>query len=295
MINISRIYYKLGGKIEQNSIIEKEFRLKKDSICRLTGINKRFISTKNETSEKLALEVCKSLKTKEISKISHIISVTNTPSIQFPGISNYVCNSLNLNNVHCINLNSGCTGYVDALILAYDIINFNKKSKILIVTADTYSKYINKNNKSIRPLFSDGSSASIIHYAKNGFKSTYRRTNNVSNSQKDLIFEKKNISMNGPAIVSLITTYVIPELKKNSRNVDGIYLHQAGKIAINLIKANLYKGYFVPTNFEKYGNLVSTSIPVLLKENLKKFKESKKILICGFGVGLSMSLLKLEK
>jgi 3-oxoacyl-[acyl-carrier-protein] synthase-3 len=295
MINISKIYYKLGGKIEKNSIIEKGFRLKKNSICRLTGINKRFISTKNETSEKLALEVCKNLKTKEISKISHIISVTNTPSIQFPGISNYVSNSLNLNNVHCINLNSGCTGYVDALILAYDIINFNKKSKILIVTTDTYSKYINKNNKSIRPLFSDGSSASIIYYDKNGFKSTYRRTSTISNSQKDLIFEKKNIHMNGPAIVSLITTYVIPELKEHSRNVDGIYMHQAGKIALNLIKENLYKDYFVPTNFEKYGNLVSTSIPVLLKENLKKFNKSKKILICGFGVGLSMSLLKLEK
>jgi len=101
--------------------------------------------------------------------------------------------------------------------------------------------------------------------------------------------------MNGPAIISLITTYVIPELKEHSRNVDGIYLHQAGKIALNLIKENLYKDYFVPTNFEKYGNLVSTSIPVLLKENLKKFNKSKKILICGFGVGLSMSLLKLEK
>ncbi len=140
MINITKIYYKLGKKIEYNSIIEKKLKLKKNSIYKLTGINKRFVSKKNETSEKLALEVSKNIKNKELLKITHIISVTNTPSIKFPGISNYVSSILNLKNVHCINLNLGCTGYVDALILAYDIINFNKKTKILIITADTYSK-----------------------------------------------------------------------------------------------------------------------------------------------------------
>ena len=62
MINITKIYYKLGKKIEYNSIIEKKLKLKKNSIYKLTGINKRFVSKKNETSEKLALEVSKNIK-----------------------------------------------------------------------------------------------------------------------------------------------------------------------------------------------------------------------------------------
>ena len=295
MISITKIYYKLGKKIEYNSIIEKKLKLKKNSIYKLTGINKRFVSKKNETSEKLALEVSKNIKNKELLKITHIISVTNTPSIKFPGISNYVSSGLNLKNVHCINLNLGCTGYVDALILAYDIINFNKKSKILIITADTYSKYISIKNRSIKPLFSDGASATLIEYKKNGFKSITRITKNISKTQEDLIFKNNEITMNGPAVISLAISHVIPEIKKYSKNVDCIFLHQAGKIVLNLIKESVGKNYFIPTNYEKYGNLVSTSIPVLLKENFSKLKKKSKILFCGFGVGLSVSLFKLEK
>ena len=295
MISITKIYYKLGKKIEYNSIIEKKLKLKKNSIYKLTGINKRFVSKKNETSEKLALEVSKNIKNKELLKITHIISVTNTPSIKFPGISNYVSSGLNLKNVHCINLNLGCTGYVDALILAYDIINFNKKSKILIITADTYSKYISIKNRSIKPLFSDGASATLIEYKKNGFKSITRITKNISKTQEDLIFKNNEIIMNGPAVISLAINHVTPEIKKYSKNVDCIFLHQAGKIVLSLIKESVGKDYFIPTNYEKYGNLVSTSIPVLLKENFSKLKKKSKILFCGFGVGLSMSLFKLEK
>ena len=92
--------------------------------------------------------------------------MTNTPSKRFPGISNFVSNSLNLTNVHCLNLNLGCTGFVDALEISYELIKNNKKNKILIVTADTYSKFINKNDKAVRCLFSDGASSTLVSYKK---------------------------------------------------------------------------------------------------------------------------------
>ncbi len=295
MIDISKICFVLGNKMQPNSQLEKELILKKNSIKKLTGINKRYLASKNENSESLALKVCKKLKPSDISRITHIISVTNTPSIKFPGISNYLSSNLNIENVFCINLNSGCTGYVDAIILSYNIINNDKKSKVLIVTTDTYSKFINKNDRSIRPLFSDGASATIIKYKKNGFKLLARRNLNIINTQKDLIFKRKEINMNGPAVVSLALNNVIPELKKHLKNIDGLYLHQAGKIVINLIKSKLNKKVFIPSNYEKYGNLVSTSIPVLISENMNKLKKNKKIVLCGFGVGLSVSIIKLRR
>ena len=295
MIEISKIYFSLGNKIETNFKIEKDFFLKKGSINRLTGIKQRYISSKNETSENLAIKVCKKLTNSDLKDISHIISVSNTPSIKFPGISNYLSSYLKIKNVFCINLNAGCTGYVDAIMLAYDIMNNNKKSKILLITADTYSKFINKNNRSIKPLFSDGATASIVRYNKKGFKSLKRVNINIANSQKDLIFENKEIIMNGPAIVSLSLKYVVPEIKKNSKDVDSVFIHQAGKIVYNLIKSKINKRIFIPKNFEKFGNLVSSSIPVLLSKNFKSMKKSKKIILCGFGVGLSVSLLKLKR
>ena len=294
MINISNIYFKLGTKKEFNHNIEKKFKLKNNSLKRLTGINKRYISNKNETAETLAISVCKNLKKNEIQNLSHIISVTNTSSIKFPGISNFISSFLKKEDVHCINLNSGCTGYVDALILSYEIIKNNKNSKILIITSDTYSKFIKKDNRNIRPLFSDGASASIIEYKKNGFKLIKKITKNICKSQNNLILDKNFIEMNGPGLVSFAVKNLIPELIKSEKNTDSIYIHQAGKIVTNIIKMNIKKR-FMPTNYEKYGNLVSTSIPVLLKENYSKLKKDKQVVICGFGVGLSISLIKLKK
>ena len=191
MIEISKIYYTLGKIKQNNSKIEKELGIKKNSINKLTGIKKRFISGNKETSENLALKVCKKINKSEVKKLSHIISVTNTPSIKFPGISNYISSSLKIKNVFCVNLNSGCTGYVDALILAYDIISNNNKSRILIVTSDTYSKFINKSDRAIRPLFSDGASATLIKYKKNGFKSLGRKNLNISKYSKRFDFRKR--------------------------------------------------------------------------------------------------------
>ena len=41
MIEISKIYFTLGNKVEKNEEVEKELGLKKNSIKKLTGINKR--------------------------------------------------------------------------------------------------------------------------------------------------------------------------------------------------------------------------------------------------------------
>ncbi len=295
MIKISKIFFRLGKIKENNNIIEKKFKLKKNSLFKLTGIKERYLSNYEQTSENLALDVCKKLKKKEILSLTHIISVTNTPSIRFPGISNYVASFLKKENVHNINLNSGCSGFIDALILSYGLIKNNKKSKILIVTSDTYSKYISKKNKNIRPLFSDGASIAYIEYDKKGFKLSKIITKNIINTQDDLIFNKEEIKMNGPAVVSFAIKHVIPEIVKNSKNIENIYIHQAGKIVTQLLKSEFKNEKIIPTNYEKYGNLVSTSIPVLIKENFKQFNKNKSVLLCGFGVGLSMSMVKLKK
>ena len=57
------------------------------------------------------------------------------------------------------------------------------------------------------------------------------------------------------------------------------------------IQKKIKSKVFFPLNFEGHGNLVSSSIPLLIKQNMRKFKKEKKILICGFGVGLSASII----
>ena len=295
MIEIDEIQIYLGSLIEVNYIIEKKYNLKKGSIFALTGIKRRSIAKKNETSESLAYRASKLFKNSKLKNLSHIISVTNTPSIKFPGISNYLANSLNLSHVHCLNLNQGCTGFVDALSLSYEIIKNNNKAQVLILTADTYSKFLNKNYKAVRCLFSDGASATIIKYKKNGLKLKKKFFNNLTNTFNDLQFNKKEIKMNGPAVVSFALKEVVPKITSMSKHAGSIYSHQAGKIVMSQIKKKIDPKIFFPINYEKHGNLVSTSIPLLIKQNMEKFKKEKKIIFCGFGVGLSTSIILFQR
>ena len=290
MIEIDEIHIALGSITEKNDIIEKKFNLKKNSIYNLTGIKKRTIAKYNETAESLAIKACKKIKKNKLKNITHIISVTNTQNLRFPGISNFLSSKLALSQTHCLNLNQGCTGFVDALLMSYEFIKNNHKSKILIVTSDTYSKFISKNNKATRCLFSDGAAATLISHKKKGFKLKKKIFKNSLNTEKELSLIKNEINMNGPAVVSFALKDVIPEIKKLSKNVNCIFSHQAGKVVMSQIQKKINKKIFFPLNFSDYGNLVSTSIPLLLKQNMKRFKKEKKFIICGFGVGLSASL-----
>ena len=295
MIEIKEINIALGSIVEKNIPIEKKFNLKKGTIFNLTGIRQRLISKNHETTEYLAIKACKKFNKSKLKNITHIISVTNTPSKRFPGISNYISTLLNLTNVHCLNLNLGCTGFVDALEISYELIKNDKKNKILIVTADTYSKFINKNDKAVRCLFSDGAASTLVSYKKNGLKLKKKVFKNIVNTADELSFKENEIQMNGPAVVSFTIKDVIPEIVNLSKNVNCIFSHQAGKVVMSQIQKKVNKKIFLPMNYSDHGNLVSTSIPLLLKQNITRFKKEKKILICGFGVGLSVSIMLFQR
>ena len=297
MIEIKDISVVLGKKIEKNSSIEKKYRFKKNQIFLKTGIKKRFKSDKDIYSEALAIQAVKILKKKNnFDKISHIISVSNTPKYIFPSIANFVSSYLGIKkNVHCIAINSGCTGFVDALLLAYKLIDKVKKNSILITTSDTYSKYLDKKDRSTIPLFSDGGAAILINYSKNGLILKNYYCNTEPNTQADLMGTNEKgfkISMNGPNVLSYALSEVIPQLNSligNKKDVV-IFCHQAGKIICDQVINNLKnKNTTFPVNYQNCGNLVSTSIPYLLKQKKNLIKKNKYVVFSGFGVGLSQT------
>ncbi len=308
-INIKHLSLYLPNKTINNSLLDRRFKLKKNTLYNLTGIKKRRISLKDENTESMAIKVAlKCLKSyKKKINISHLITVSNTPSVYFPSLGHYILSKIQkylVNKPFNIPLNCGCSGYVDALILANKLIYTNKKSKILIVTSDTYSKYISPLDKSILPLFGDGASASIIEHDKSGWLIEKEFSESIPNTENNLILKdtdgKKNIIMKGPELINFAIKDVIPTLSKMIKNEKKltIFSHQASKIVLNLIKKEalkINKNIEIPFFYENIGNLVSTSIPMLIKKNLKLFKKSKKIIFCGFGVGLTHSYIKLKK
>ena len=73
-----------------------------------------------------------------------------------------------------------------------------------------------------------------------------------------------------------------------------ILLHQASKLVVDSLKSVLPKDISIPTNFETVGNTVSSSIPILLAANLDVLNRSGSLLLAGFGVGLSSSVVAIE-
>ena len=108
--------------------------------------------------------------------------------------------------------------------------------------------------------------------------------------------------MNGHKLINFCLNFVIPKIfyfiKNNQKKKLVIFCHQASKIILNLIKKKILinnKNILLPEYYKNIGNLVSSTLPILLKKNIKIFNKSKNILLCGFGVGLTHSYLKLKK
>lgn len=299
MIKIVDIATALGSIIQHNQTLEKIAGWESGKIIQKTGISRRYIA--ECSAEELAINALKKLKTRnDLSEIDLIISVTNTPQILFPTISNFAHTILDLNeNCKCLGINSGCTGFVEA----YELVNLyfknNLSSKALIITYDTYSHFLDHEDISTRALFSDGAAVSLLAKDPTYHKIVDTKVSTAKNLNESLIFKKETnrIIMKGSEVFTFGLRYV----KKDLQNMASKYpkslviLHQAGKVMIDGLMKVVGEGALTPCNYKKYGNLVSSSIPFLLYENLAEFNNSKSIIMSGFGVGLSSHTIVLSK
>jgi 3-oxoacyl-[acyl-carrier-protein] synthase-3 len=277
-----------------------------NEIYEKSGIKNIAISSSNQSALDLAEKAAKLILKKKY-KIDGIIYITQSPEYYLPSGSCILQHRLGLSkSIFTFDVNQGCSGYIYGLCLASSLIKNIIAENILLICSDTYSKYISKKNLTCLPIFSDAASATIISKSKTRFFLDFEFGTDGS-GYKDLIVEnsgfhanssKPEIFMDGKKIL-LFTMGNIPDLinsilKRNKltiEEIDFFIFHQASKIVIeNLIRKmqlNKNKVYF---NLENTGNTVSSSIPIAIAELMKNklLKKNSKILLAGFGVGLSM-------
>lgn len=261
-------------------------------ILQNTGPKNLKICKDNENSLTLAISAFKKL-TKKNNKINfkNLIFVTENNLRKFPGNSFLFASNFKFSEeINLYDINSGCTGFVDAIKLA-DKMNGNT----LIICSETYSKNIRKFNRDISTLFSDAAIA--FYYEKKKFKVIDELSGFKRNSYNELSTVKNNLKMDGKKVFNFVRNKVMPTLKeylnrKKSNAVKNIYLHQASKVVLRYFEEFMDKKYLLPNNLVKRGNSVSSTIPILIYDNIKLF--NNKIILCGFGVGLSYSIITLR-
>lgn len=142
---------KTGKYIPENKVnnieIEKKFNLEEGYILKRTGIKNRN-NVKEEEIEEIALKAVINLleKTKEKTKIDIdlIITSTTTTNKLMPGISNYIQKELNIKKCICLDILSGCAGFINAFEIACLYIQTKKIKRALVIGVDILSKVMRR-------------------------------------------------------------------------------------------------------------------------------------------------------
>ena len=327
---ISNIAIYLPEKKLTNEVLSKSFPAwSPDKILNKTGIAERAIADNSETAsdlaEKAAIKLFEQGKCQS-SEVDFILFCTQSPDFILPTTACLLQNKLGCRKeIGALDFNLGCSGYVYGLSLAKGLIETGQVSNVLLLTGDTYSKYLAPEDHAVRTIFGDAGSATWI---KNCPNKNQNQNNKPTRSGLDSgIFAvsfgtdgqgadnlkinaggarcpegSRYLKMNGPEIFAF-TLNVVPKvidqtLQKANLELDQIdffIFHQANAYMLSHLrdKLKIPREKFI-IDLEATGNTVSSSIPLALKRAIESGKieiknKNKKLLalMVGFGVGYS--------
>ncbi|HCU44891.1 MAG TPA: ketoacyl-ACP synthase III [Sphingobacterium sp.] len=286
------------------------------------GIRNRYWVSENETALDLAVNACQKLFSKiEKEQIDYVIYCTQSPEYFLPTTACILQERLGLSTeIGAFDYNLGCSGYVYGVSLAKALIESGQSEHVLLVTTETYSRYLHPNDKSNRAIFGDGATATLISKDNvDGLKSFSFGTDG-SGAEKLIIkngagkfaidldaelltygsdnqYTDNHLYMNGPEIFNFtaenIPNFTNKVLERNNLQIDDLdyfVFHQANAFMLEFlrkkVKADKEKFYI---DLEDGGNTVSNTIPIALKRLAQKglWEGKAKVMIIGFGVGLS--------
>lgn len=320
---IKAIEYSLPDQVVTNDALVEEFpEWSVDKIADKVGVSKRHVAAPEETSKDLAVRAAEKIfeNNKELDKssIDFVIFCTQSPDYFLPTSACLIQNELGLpTSCGALDFNLGCSGYVYGLSLAKGLMAAGLAKNILLLTGETYSKFIHPRDKGNRTIFGDAGSATLIssegfaEIADFSFGTDGRGAENLivksgamrnRETMNDVVFEdggnpvsSDHLYMNGSEIfnftIDAVPALVNDTLSKNGLTkdeVDGYVFHQANKFMLDFLrkKIKIEKEKF-HIYLSEVGNTVSSTIPITLKEKMNESAISGNIVLAGFGVGYS--------
>jgi 3-oxoacyl-[acyl-carrier-protein] synthase III len=322
---IAAVAYHLPEGVLTNADLSAQFpEWPVEKITAKTGIRSRRIAAADEYSSDLAVDAALRLfaeRSIDPQSIDYLILCTQTPDYLMPSTSVLVHGRLGLrSDAGATDITLGCSGYVYALGLAKGLIESGQAARVLVVTADTYSKLVNPADKSVRTLFGDGATATLVDdsgserslssfvYGSDGSggghlvvpRGGLRQDDqypDASPENRGLASNGYDLYMNGPEIFNFTIRVapasvdaVLAKAGMEKSDVDLWVFHQANSYMLG----HLRKRIDIPEErfvlaLEETGNTVSSTIPIALAEAEARgqLRPGMRVLLLGFGVGLS--------
>jgi len=295
-------------KIVVNNDLAKTVETNDEWIRTRTGIEERRVSdAKTATSDLAIVAADKALKKSGLTadQLDLIIVGTTSPDTLFPSVSCILQNKLNATKAAAFDVSAACSGFNFALTVASQFIENGTYKNILVVGADTLTKYLDWHDRGTCILFGDGAGAVVLTAADDGSGILANWLKAEGHLGDKLVMPgggsrglaSKYITMDGKDVfkfaVRVLEESIREVLKQANLQISDINLlipHQANIRIIDHVtkKMGLPKDK-VYVNLQKYGNTSAASIPLALDEALAdgKIKNGDLIVLSGFGAGLT--------
>lgn len=294
-----------------------------DKVCAKVGVSSRHVAAADETAGDLAEKAARRLFDEysvSPNDVDFLLLCTESPDYFLPPTACVLQHRLGLpTTAGALDYDLGCSGCIYGLALAKGLIAGGIAKNVLLLTAETYTKYIHPDDKGNRSIFGDGAAACLISTdgfaeigefvlgtdgsrfgdlivktgaARHPFPTGHQDVDDEGHDRRDdfLYMNGGNIFNFTLDVVPLLVEQVLKRNCLEKQNVDYYVFHQANAFMLNALrkvcafpKDKFYIG------MEDTGNTVSSSVFIGIKHSLvhNLIKPGMNVMIAGFGVGLS--------
>jgi len=321
---IKVISYYLPAKQLTNELLVAEFpEWTAEKVAKKIGVSVRHISATDETASDMAFAAAQKLFADhqiDPETIDFVMLCTQSPDYFLPTSACILQNRLGIpTKSGAVDFNLGCSGFVYGLAVAKGLLISGVAKNILLLTAETYSKYLHPKDKANRTIFGDGASATLVSsegfaeimefslgtdgsgadrlIVKSGGSRTPEKVNDLTFDESGNPLSSDHLFMDGTGIfnftLDMVPVLVDDTLLANNLTkgeINQFVFHQANKYLMGFLRKKIQipeeKFYYY---IDQVGNTVSSTIPIALSEAQKdlSIKSGDLVLLAGFGVGYS--------
>ena len=323
-VYIKALSYYLPERIVTNAELMKDFpEWSVDKVTAKVGVTSRHLAADNETAGDLAEKAARRLFEEygiSPSEIDFLLLCTQSPDYFLPSTACLLQHRLGIPVTSgAFDYNLGCSGCIYGLAVAKGLVSAGIARNVLLLTAETYSKYLHPSDKSNRSIFGDGAAACLIStdgfaeigdfvcgtdgsgaenlIVKTGASKQRKPTGIFKEDEEGHTWYDDYLYMNGGAIfnftletVPVLVRQLLDKSGSQKEEIDYFIFHQANKFMLNTIRkvCVLPKEKFY-VSLENTGNTVSSTVLIGLKDCLLNgtIKAGMQVVVAGFGVGLS--------
>jgi 3-oxoacyl-[acyl-carrier-protein] synthase-3 len=321
---IKAISYYLPEKVITNNDLVTDFpEWSAEKVASKIGVSERHIAAPGETAGDMAVRAAGNLLNEysiEPRQIDFVMLCTQSPDYFLPTTACTIQERLGIPvKSGAIDFNLGCSGFVYGLALAKGLIISGVAKNVLLLTSETYSKFIHPRDKSNRTIFGDAAAATLVSgsgfaeilefalgtdgrgadrlMVQTGAMRHLLPKNDLRFDESESPVSSDHLFMDGTEIFNF-TLEMVPELVKDTLghnrlqqdDVNLFIFHQANKYMLNFLRKKIKipeeRFYYF---LDKVGNTVSSTIPIAITAAIREgsIRAADRVLIAGFGVGYS--------